>query len=234
MGSEYLKKLAKNQVIEPKRELTPKEKRLNWWYYHKGHVALGLVGLLIAAWMVWALFIDRPYRMAYVGSYYLPDDTVEALEDQLSALGQDINGDGQVLVSVDQYIISGEDIDVQSGMASQVRLIADSSDYHMFYYLMEDPAAFQESYELLAYPDGSLPQEGETEGLWYAWEDCPVLMGLKLGSVELEDSSVTIQSQQLLSGLSIGRRGVVTEDPEALETLAAYEALWQAITAGAD
>ena len=56
MASEYLKKKYKDVKPDVKRELTPAEKRKNWWHYHKWHVAAAVVLTLIAEEMVCGLF----------------------------------------------------------------------------------------------------------------------------------------------------------------------------------
>ena len=48
MASEYLKWKYRDVGPEQAVELTPRQKRANWWYYHKWYVLLGL-GLLAAA-----------------------------------------------------------------------------------------------------------------------------------------------------------------------------------------
>ena len=45
MASEYLKWKYRDVQPEQTVELTPRQRRANWWYYHKWHVLLG-VGLL--------------------------------------------------------------------------------------------------------------------------------------------------------------------------------------------
>ena len=50
MAGEYYRWLARNEKPEEKRELTPKEKRKNWWHYNKWYVLLGILaatGLIV-------------------------------------------------------------------------------------------------------------------------------------------------------------------------------------------
>ena len=105
MASEYLKKKYKDVKPDVKRELTPAEKRKNWWHYHKWHAATAVVLLSILGSIVWnALHQVKPdYQIAYVGEYALPDDTAAALEAGFAALGEDLNGDGSVVVQLVQY-----------------------------------------------------------------------------------------------------------------------------------
>lgn len=230
MASEYLKWLAKDDKPAQKRELTPQEKRKNWWHYHKWIVlivvlAVAAVGSLIRD-IVRNLTTVPDYSIAFIGSADLPDDTVEALEAELAALGEDLNGDGKVLVKVNQYLL---DSDIYS---YKVPFMADIQDCTSFVFLLEDPEGFQEHYELLAYPDGTIPEEGAavSEELWYSWADCPVLAGLSLGSYDT--GFVQGDSQELLGGMYVARRAFFP-DGGVDEQLAEDTAFWQALTEGA-
>ena len=238
MASEYWKWKFKDVQPEEKRELTPEEKRKNWWHYHKWHVVIGVVLVGIAANLVWnALGIGKTepdYRVAYVGDSFLPDDTAAALETALSGLGEDLNGDGQVVVSLRQYAANAG---VDAGMATttEVQIMADIMEGESYFFLLEDPEQFQQAYRSLCLLDGTLPEEGDysAEGTYLAWEDCPVLAGLDLGgyTYTAAGQDVSGDSQELLSGLFIARRGFWTEDgalhPEG------WAALWEKITEGA-
>ena len=101
MASEYWKWKFRDVRPEEKRELTAEEKRRNWWHYHKWHIALGIVLAVFAGSLIWQVLgigeIEPDCRVAYVGSTLLPDGTAAALEAALSALGEDLNGDGQAI-----------------------------------------------------------------------------------------------------------------------------------------
>lgn len=240
MASEYLLKLAREQAPpEKKRELTPKEKRQNWWHYHKWYVMIGAVALVLLGLMIREMFFDRDpvpdYKVACVGSAYLPEDTVAALETALAELGEDLNGDGQVLVRVNEYPLFADDTDYQTVMAAQVQLAGDMDNNGSFIFLLEDPAAFQEQVGILAYPDGSVPAEDAdiSEGLYCRWSDCPVLAGLELGeyTAYTTQGTVTGDNQQILSGLYVARREIWEKESDSLAGAVAF---WQKLTAGAD
>lgn len=236
MASEYLKKLAQDVKPEPKRELTPREKRINWWHYHKWHVVIVLVVIVALISMIRDIAYNKSnlpdYQVACVGTNGLPEDTAEALSAALAELGEDLNGDGQVLVQINQYLVDSEEF----GMAARVQLMADVSEGFSFVYLLEDPAAFQEQYGVLAYPDGTILEEGtEPSGdLWLSWSDCPVLTQLPLGSYTLSgvDQEVIGDSQALMSQLYIARRGV--GESSKFDDLEGCIALWQKLTQGAN
>lgn len=234
MAGEYYRWLARNEKPEEKRDLTPKEKRKNWWYYHKWYVLLGIlavVGLISLVSGILHTKTNLPdYSIAYIGSYALPGSTVEQLETALAQLGEDRNGNGSVTVEVHQYLIYAEedgDSQVKGSSASyayagRVQLMADLENCDSVVFLLEDPVRFQEDYQMLSRIDGSLPEEDPDSGLplYVSWAACPALTGLSLGTyaVELPEKTVEVSNQELLSGLYLARRGFwgeqTADDPE--------------------
>lgn len=239
MASEYLLKKAKEQTPQPQRELTPKEKIKNWWAYHKKLVLIILVGVALMGYGLWDAQANRTpepdYQMAYVGEVGLPEDTAAALEAALAEKGRDLNGDGQVLVEIGQYVFSAETETAQAILGTQARLTGDFSTCQFVCFFLEDPVSFQEKYGMLAYPDGTIPEEGmeASEDLWMAWKDCPALTGMDLGNADLGgvDQEIYVENQRLLEGLFIGR-GVFMDGWKS-ENLDDYTALWEAMTEGA-
>ena len=244
MAGEYFRwKYRDVKPDEPPPELTRKEKLANWFHYHKWWIVLWAFLLVSLGSIIWnALGIGQikpDYVFAYVGSAALPEDCAAALERELAALGEDVNGDGDVIAELRQYVSnanqeSSEDT-LMYGYASDVTLIADITNGDSYFFLMEDPANFQRAYQALAGPDGSLP-EGEDrsiDGRVFRWSDCPVLSGLELGGFEEEylGQSITGDSQELLSGLYFGRRGFYDEKQAAKQ--GANEVLWELLTEGA-
>lgn len=229
MASEYLKWKYRDVKPREKVELTPEEKRKNWWYYHKWHVAAAVVGVILCVFLIRDMLgvgrVKPDYQIAYVGSDLLPDDTGAALEAGLAALGEDLNGDGVVKVTVNQYAM--DTADPQMGMAVQVRLMADLTEGESLFFLLEDPKQFQLNYHILCRLDGTLPEAGDesVDGICLKWEQCPALAGMDLGefSYEMLGSEVTGDSNELMSGLFLGRREFSEE----------YETLWAAMTNGA-
>ena len=237
MASEYWKWKFRDVQPEEKRELTPEEKRKNWWYYHKWHVVIGAVLIAIPCSLAWnAAHQVRPdYQIAYAGENALPDDTAAALEAEFAALGEDLNGDGRVVVRLMQYA-SASGADLQTTTAAEVRLMADLTECESYIFLLEDPPRFQQLYRALCKLDGTLPEDGDysAEGTYLAWGDCPVLAGLELGefSYQLMGETVSGSSDELLSRLYVARRGVWTEKTAA--DIEGCAVLWDKITKGAE
>jgi len=172
MASEYLKWKYRDVQPDKPAELTKKQRRRNWWHYHKWHVGLGILAVLIVANLVWhaATQVHPDYQIAYVGTYPLPEEEAAAWVERLSALGADCNGDGRVIVQLNQYPTGGSGDDPMYAAASNVKLMADLDACESYFFLLEDPEAFQEGYEILR--EDWFPAE---DGLFLArrvfWED---------------------------------------------------------------
>lgn len=221
-----------------KIQLTQEEERKNWWHYHKWHVLIGVVLATIAVNLILHALgvgqIQPDYQIAYVGENPLPDDTAAAIESAFAALGEDLNGDGQVTVRLNQYA-STAGADAGMAASSEVTLMADILEWNSYFFLLEDPDWFQVSYRVLRRLDGSLPEEGNysADGTYLAWDNCPALAAAELGgySYETLGKTVTGSSDELASTLFLARRGFWTEDtcqyPEGCD------ALWDRLTKGA-
>ena len=172
MASEYLKWKYRDVQPDAPVELTKKQRRRNWWHYHKWHVGIGAVALLIAGNLVWHAVtqVHPDYQIAYVGAYPLSEEEAAAWESRLSALGGDCNGDGRAVVRLNQYPTGGNGDDLMYAAASNVKLMADLDSCESYFFLLEDPEGFQADYEILQ--EDWFPVEN---GLFLArrafWED---------------------------------------------------------------
>ncbi len=222
-----------------KREYTRWEKFSNWFYYNKWWLVVGAIVLHVAGSMIWNVLgigqIQPDYRIAYVGSRRLPEDCVTALEEALTPYGEDVNGDGRVLLQMTQHITSAAK-DVEGavyGYAAEVTVLADITQGESYFFLVEDPEKFQRDFQILAALDGSIPAEDDYSGMdkVYLWKNCPVLMGLALGSytdtyLDVEESG---SCQALLENLYLGRRFFWNSDADQSHN----ETMWQRLTQGA-
>lgn len=184
MASEYLKWKYRDVRPDTPVELTKKQRRRNWWHYHKWHVGIGTVALLIAGNLVWhAVTQVRPdYQVAYAGAYPLSEEEAVSWESRLSALGTDCNGDGRVVVQLNQYPTGGSGDDLMYAAAANVKLMADLDSCESYFFLLEDPEGFQADYEILK--ADWFPVEN---GLFLArrefWEDRTVQYGDECGAL---------------------------------------------------
>ncbi len=236
MASEYLK--WKYRDVRPKEpvELTPKQKRANWWYYHKWYVLIGAVLLLVAGYIVARALgfgeVEPDYQFAYVGSAALPEDTAAALETALAGLGADCNGDGRVVVRLNQYV-TGTDAggdDAMYAYAGSTKLMADLESCESYFFLLEDPESFQENYQVLCRLDKGDPAGHDVQTCTLPWAGCPVLRELELGGYRetILGQEVSGDSQELLSGLALARRGFWTQ--KTTRYVDRCDELWNAIT----
>ena len=233
-----------NQTPEPPREYTKQEKAANWWHYHWMWVVIGVVAVLLAAWVIKdTVFQTRPdVQIAYVGLHDLPADTVTALQDALTPYCTDVNGDGKVVVQVDSYTVDFDaentSTDAYYQMAGVTRLSAElASGGKTYLFLLEDPEGFEKQTGALQYLDGTVDDDPTTANPdWHEmvdrWADCPVLAGLDLGEYRADTTHAQGgDSQTYLADFYIGMRGAWNTGTE--ENLAGGEELWQALTAGA-
>ena len=223
------------------RQYSRKERWANWWDYNlKWVLIFGIAGAFVAYCFIGQYFLTThpDYNVAVVSPYYLPEATVTALQEQLAAYGEDCNGDGKVVVKINQYTMAfnSEDSDAYLDMAGTTKLSTDIQSSLSSIFILYDPAGFQQTTGTLRYLDGHLPKSDADSDWWnmvYRWTDCPVLTGLELGSYDgytlMDDATGTNQS--VLEHLYVGRRGVW--DEEQAENYAHCAALWDALTAGA-
>ena len=151
------------------RQYTRKEKWANWWDYNlKWVILIGIAVAFVAYNFIGQyFFVPKPdYNIAVVAPYYLPDDTVTALQTALARYGEDRNGDGKVLVTLNVYTLDYSDEDPQTEsaayltMAGTTKLATDVQGGLSSIFLLYDPAGFEDSTGTLRYLDGGLPRAG--------------------------------------------------------------------------
>lgn len=212
-----------------------------WWYYYKWYVIcgillLGITGQLIGnALKLWEKSPD--YQIAYIGKTNLPADTVSALEQAFSSISSDFNGDGKVIVQVNQYISGNQNSDIDTRYyeyGSEVALIGDITDCESYFFLMDDPENFQYKFQILASSDGSCPDETDRsiENKVIAWIDCPKLSEMELGtySTTILGQNLSGSNQDILSSLFIGRRCFYTKHQTV--NLEKCSELWDSLIEG--
>ena len=155
MAGEYVRWLARNEKPREKRELTPEEKRRNWWDYHKWHVVLAILCAVLLGDVIYdAVNNSRnmpDYVVAYVGQTALPDTLVEIAEDGIAQLGEDLNGNGKVQVELRQYVLydgSGSNPalaleDTERSQAASLLLQGNIEAVESMIFLLEDPELFR-------------------------------------------------------------------------------------------
>lgn len=218
----------KEALPETTPEETEKEKKRkkwkNWWYYYKWYVICGIILLGITGSLVGRALgfgVKAPdFQIAYIGKTILPDETVKALELAFASIASDFNGDGEIIVQINQYIdgTSQSGTDAETAYyeyASEISLIGDISDCESYFFLMDSPDQFQKEFQLLAAADGSCPDSADysTADKVILWNSCPALAQMELGtySTVILGETISGNNQELLSGLYLGRRCFFTD-----------------------
>ena len=80
--------------------MTRRQKWKNWWYYHKFHLLVGLVAIVIGGYLIYGMVTEvKPdYTIVMLSKSGYAGDLMENLGDQLSVYGKDRNGDGKVAI----------------------------------------------------------------------------------------------------------------------------------------
>ncbi len=223
MASEYLKWKYRDVKPDEKIEYTKQEKLRNWWQYHKWWLLAGVLVLAAGADILVHMLglgqVKPDYQVAYVASIPPGDEAAAALEAAMASLGEDCNGDGRITVQVHVYAdmsVSPDPDAAHYAAAAQVRLMADMESCESYFFLCENPEAFQENYQILAREDGKLAGTAE-EPLAIAWERVPLLKSLGDGGAFPE-------------GLKLARRGFW--ENRTCPYSAQCDALWDKITEG--
>ncbi len=227
------------------KQYTRKERWANWWNYNlKWVLLIGIVAAFVAySFIGQYFFTTKPdYNVAVVAPYYLPDDTVTALQEQLARYGEDLNGDGAVCVRLNQYVSDTEDKENAStyALAAQMQFLSDMNAEESYFLLLDDPAHFQLDYQALANWDGTPPGDSDytAAGKTVCWADCPALAEADLGTYQTTvlGTTVTGENAELVENLYLGRRAFY-EDAKAEKAARAREGaerLWQNLTKGAN
>lgn len=221
----------------PSQPMTAKQKRQNFWFYYKWHVIIGIIVIAIIAFTIrdFANRVNPDYTIGVITFNASSTDVFEALEEPLAAFGEDLNGDGNVVVDVAQYDFSSED--PQMIMAASARLMGDFQTNQSIFFLIDNVEKAQEQLAAFAYNDGTAPaeeQDVDYSRMGIAWADCPALTSLPLGNVTSVTGETDLPMQEFLSNFSVVRR--MTPELEKDDTLAAYwsagEAFYQKVTQG--
>lgn len=127
-----------------KKPETPRSKWQNFWYYHKWHVLIfAFVCVVIGVFVrEFAGRVSPDYQIGIVSESTVPQAVLEEMQEQLSPYGEDRNGDGRVVIQVDNYTIipPGSDVpaEAQTQMAYMTKLRAGLQQGTQLIFLMSD------------------------------------------------------------------------------------------------
>ena len=204
----------------PDQPLTAQEQkkrsRANWWYYHWGIVAAAAVLAVSVVYVAHGLLttVDPDYTVAVVTAESLPDEAVQRLQTALEAYANDANGDGAVIVQVNNYTWSADAslTDMNGQMAGATQMNTDLANGESKIWILEDPEGFEQAYGALSETLGA-----DWQAKLIPWSQQPVLSSLALGSyATTADGSGAVDIQSRFAGYNIA-------------VFDASDALWQAL-----
>ncbi len=159
--------------------VTGKDKRQNWWYYHKIHLLVAVLVVALVGSFVYSMVtkVTPDYTIALLTSYTMPETGLNQLEDYIATYADDRNGDGQVSINLTNYVYAtGSDADYAQKEAAIVRFMADASSNEVMIYLHDEEAfdALESNFEgFFQYTDGTPMADDATdyENAMTPWED---------------------------------------------------------------
>ena len=105
---------------------TKKDKAKNWWYYNKVPL-FAIIGLTAVAISIVCsiVFKVRPdYTIAIMNEIPLDGSAIEIVEKRIAQYGEDINGDGSVIVTINNYAVASSSSDNAYDAAAQQAVYA--------------------------------------------------------------------------------------------------------------
>ncbi len=129
---------------EPEPPKTPKERRKlkwdNFWYYHKTHVWIGaFVVLVVAVTFAFRDTSPKPdYQVGLITQTIYPQEFIESLERELEKYADDYNGDGNIRVQVNNYMLNSLGGDPQMITAHMTKFMGDAETVASIIYLSDE------------------------------------------------------------------------------------------------
>lgn len=119
----------------------------NFWFYYKNHLFIALAVLAIAGYlaMQFAGAVEPDYHIGLVQSVPCSEEFLNNLETLIAAAGEDVNGDGEILVQIHTYFVDLADDSENAGSRNAeavAALDADLVGHVSGIFLLEDREAF--------------------------------------------------------------------------------------------
>ena len=120
----------------------------NWWWYNKLYVLIGIaaVSVLVYCFVPSKKAENPDYHVAVVTRQALREEDYSAIADRLSALGDDLNGDGEVYVHLKAYGVDLENpspIGANENFQLVAALDADLVGKVSGLFILDEPEVFQ-------------------------------------------------------------------------------------------
>lgn len=118
---------------KPQMKDETRKKVDNFWYYYKFHVLIGAFLLFMVIVFIKDMLgkVDYDYNIAFVTDYMIADEDSQALQGYFEANAEDLNGDGEVHVQIQNYVLPPDDAqgyDPQMLAAGQTKMTVDMQE----------------------------------------------------------------------------------------------------------
>lgn len=160
-----------------KEPQTSKEKRENWWFYHKGPLTAAVLVAAVVFSIVYSVVskVEPDYTVALMTSYGMSTSGIEELERCVEEYADDRNGDGRVEVTVVNYVFSVNPTSTDQ-QAQIMKFAADCTTNESMIFLHDEDAfdALEGDYKgLFQYNDGTpMPDNAlDFENAMRPWSD---------------------------------------------------------------
>ena len=133
------------------------KKLKNFWYYHKFHLLIALAALALVVYSFAPSGESRAdYHVGLVTDILCPEARFFEIKARLRAAAGDINGDGEINLSLHPFTVDFDSTDPNAGYLNYEKIAAldaDLSGKVSGLYILEDPAGFQKATDgLMAEP----------------------------------------------------------------------------------
>ena len=176
-------------------DMTPQQRRANWWHYHRFHVLIALLAVIAVLGIVRERTGKERYdcSVALVTRYAATSAEIASIQAALEQVCPDYNGDGEVHVAINaiQIDYTSDDMDeaaIQVMTTNVDKLNADFYTRQSGVFLLDDPENFQTAHGALAWLDGSTPPEDALnwEDMTIPWKDWEGSAGVELDNCEAD------------------------------------------------
>lgn len=151
---------------KPQMKEETRKKIDNFWYYYKIHVLVVVFILFVASVFIKDIVtkLDYDYSVAFVTEEMMTNEEISSIQSVFEREAEDLNGDGEIHVEVQNYTIpQGDSADPQLVAAGQTKLTVDIQEgTSMIFFL--SPGCY-ESYK----DSGVLPAD---ESEYIKFSDC--------------------------------------------------------------
>lgn len=156
----------KISMKKPQMKEETRKKIDNFWYYYKIHVLVVVFILFVASVFIKDIVtkVDYDYSVAFVTEEMMTNEEISSIQSVFEGEAEDLNGDGEIHVEVQNYTIpQGDSADPQLVAAGQTKLTVDIQEgTSMIFFL--SPGCY-ESYK----DSGVLPAD---ESEYIKFSDC--------------------------------------------------------------